>query len=153
MTLTDRFPRVELGLGVSWYVSLILGSQCVQLVFDDVLTFSHTEEAVAIAWRDRADQTRRHHDVHNKGMLNSILQQLRGCDSEARSGQYCSECGSYNDKGLTDTTIHFPLALLIWAPCKSWRTVTLLSLPLLVETVIDNLVFLLPMYNSSVNLK
>lgn len=66
MTLTDRFPRVQLGLRVSWYIGLILGSQCVQLVFDDVLTLSHTKEAVSISWRDTADQTHRHHDVHNK---------------------------------------------------------------------------------------
>lgn len=56
-TLTDGFPGVELGLGVSWYVSLVFGSQCVQLVFNDVLTLSHAEEAVPVPWRDTADRT------------------------------------------------------------------------------------------------
>lgn len=55
--LTDRFPRVELGLGVTWYVSLFLGSQCVQLMFNDVLTLSHTEEAIPFPCRDREHQT------------------------------------------------------------------------------------------------
>lgn len=34
-------------------MSLIFGSQSVQLMFDDVLTLSHTQEAVSITFRDR----------------------------------------------------------------------------------------------------
>lgn len=63
--LTDGFPRVELGLVVSRYMSLVLGSQRVQLVFDDVLTLRHAQEAVSVPWRDTGEQTRR--DIHDKG--------------------------------------------------------------------------------------
>lgn len=50
--LTERFPRVELGMTVSWNISLLFGSQRVQLMLDNILTLSHTEEAVSIPWRD-----------------------------------------------------------------------------------------------------
>lgn len=50
-TLTDRFPWIKLGVAVSGYVSLIFGSQCLQLMFDDVLTLSHAQEAVSVPWR------------------------------------------------------------------------------------------------------
>lgn len=50
-TLTDRFPWIKLGVAVSGYVSLIFGSQSLQLMFDDVLTLSHAQEAVSVPWR------------------------------------------------------------------------------------------------------
>lgn len=65
VALTDGFPRVELGLAVSRYMSLALSSQRVQLMFDDVLTLCLTEEAVSVPWRDTGEQTRR--DIHDKG--------------------------------------------------------------------------------------
>lgn len=63
--LTDGFARVELGSAVSRYMSLILSSQRVQLVFNDVLTLRRAEEAVSVPWRDTDRQT--HRDTHDKG--------------------------------------------------------------------------------------
>lgn len=63
--LTDGFAGVELGFAVSRHVSLVLSSQGVQLVFDDVLTLGHAEEAVPVPWRDADRQT--HRDIEQKG--------------------------------------------------------------------------------------
>lgn len=46
LILTDRFSRVKLRIGVSWYMSLFYCSQCIQLVFNDVLTLGHAQEAL-----------------------------------------------------------------------------------------------------------
>lgn len=83
LLLTDRFAGVELGIGVSRYMSLFYRSQCIQLVFDDVLTLSHTKEALPISCRGKQHQKQRVNlwatmlNHHPKSWVSS-------------SGQYCS---------------------------------------------------------------
>lgn len=83
LLLTDRFAGVELGIAVSRYMSLFYRSQCIQLVFDDVLTLCHTKEALPFSCRGKQ---------HQKQRVNLWAAMLNHHPTSrvSSSGQYCS---------------------------------------------------------------